>query len=128
MVSLARHCKIIVSCTYEDGNPVLMEDLRFLRQLVEDDNQFLEITALGKELAWKVMKLWMESAGRNLTNFQADSQFTIKGHTVRTVLPTGNVNNVKKILYFYWSKLQIVVDHVLYIKYRKVNVYSWGII
>jgi hypothetical protein len=70
MVLVDRHCKIIVSCTYEDGNPVLMEDLKFLRQLIEDDTQFLEITALGKELAWNVVKLWMRSEGRNLTNFQ----------------------------------------------------------
>ena len=62
-----------MSCTYEDGNPVLMEDLKFLRQLIEDDNQFLEITALGKELAWNVVKLWMHSEGRNLTNFQVGS-------------------------------------------------------
>ena len=53
--------------------------------MVEDDNQFLEVednklrckiisknqvTALGTELAWRVMKLWMKSAGRTLNNYQ----------------------------------------------------------
>ena len=61
-----------MSCTYEDGNPVLMEDLKFLRQLIEDDNQFLEVTALGSKLAWRVMKLWMTSAGRTLNNYQVE--------------------------------------------------------
>merc|ERR1711971_1291534 len=64
------HCKIVVSCTYEEGNPALMQDVNFLRQLFEDDNQFLEVTALGTELSWTVMKLWMDSAGRSLNNFQ----------------------------------------------------------
>ena len=64
------HCKIVVSCTYEEGNPALMQDVHFLRQLFEDDNQFLEVTALGTELSWTVMKLWMDSAGRSLNNFQ----------------------------------------------------------
>jgi hypothetical protein len=43
---------------------------RFLRQMIEDDNQFLEVTALGSKLAWRVMKLWMTSAGRTLNNYQ----------------------------------------------------------
>ena len=38
--------------------------------MIEDDNQFLEVTALGSELAWRVMKLWMTSAGRTLNNYQ----------------------------------------------------------
>lgn len=63
-------CQIVVSCTYEEGKPALMQDLNFLRQMIEDDRQFLEVTALGTELAWRVMKLWMKSAGRTLNNYQ----------------------------------------------------------
>ena len=48
----------------------MAEDLDFLKQIVEDDNHFLEITPLGTELAWRIMGLWMKSAGRSLTNFQ----------------------------------------------------------
>jgi hypothetical protein len=64
------HCKIVVSCTYEEGNPTLMQDVNFLRQMFEDDNQFMEVTALGTELAWSVTQMWMDSAGRSLNNFQ----------------------------------------------------------
>lgn len=35
--------QIVVSCTYEEGKPALMQDLKFLRQMVEDENQFLEV-------------------------------------------------------------------------------------
>ena len=31
---------------------------------------FLEVQALGEDLAWKVIKLWMESEGRDLNNYQ----------------------------------------------------------
>ena len=64
------HCKIVVSCTYVEGNPKLMEDLNFMRMMLEDDTQFLEVTALGPDLAMKVMRLWMESVGRTLNNYQ----------------------------------------------------------
>ena len=68
-LSLPEHCKIVVSCTYEEGNPALMEDFQFIRQMVEDDKQFLQITPLGTKLAWSVIQLWMKTAGRNLNNF-----------------------------------------------------------
>ena len=54
----------------------ICQDLKFLRAMIEDDNQFLEITALGSELAWRVMKLWMQSAGRTLNNYQAMRGYT----------------------------------------------------
>ena len=63
-------CKIVVSCTYEEGNPVLMQDLNFLRSMIEDSTQFLEVTSIGTKLAWRIMKLWMKSAGRTLNNYQ----------------------------------------------------------
>ena len=64
------NCKIVVSCTYEEGKKASMQDLNFLRQMIEDDNQFQVVTALGQELAGIVMKLWMKSAGRTLNNYQ----------------------------------------------------------
>ena len=30
----------------------------------------MEVQALGEDLAWKVIKLWMESEGRDLNNYQ----------------------------------------------------------
>ena len=67
--------------------------------MVEDDNQFLEVrdkkvenmnlqnqtkvTALGTELAWRVMKLWMKSAGRTLNNYQVlNSQFSFNERSI----------------------------------------------
>ena len=67
---LPRHCKIIVSCTKEDNNPALCEDYKCLKLMVEDQDNFLEVTPLGKEMAWKVIKLWMQGAGRDLNNYQ----------------------------------------------------------
>ena len=56
--------QIVVSCTYEEGKPALMQvlgnshsrfqkyfqDLNFLRQMVEDDNQFLEVRQESKSV------------------------------------------------------------------------------
>ena len=52
-----------------------IQDLKFLRAMIEDDKQFLEVTALGSKLAWRVMKLWMQSAGRTLNNYQVKTKF-----------------------------------------------------
>ena len=41
-----------------------------LIKMVDQRNNFLEVEPLGEELAFKVMKLWMESAGRDLNNYQ----------------------------------------------------------
>ena len=67
---LPKHCKIIVSCTREGNNPALCQDYELLTKMIEDKANFLEVKALGEDLAWKVIKLWMESAGRDLNNYQ----------------------------------------------------------
>ena len=64
------HCKIVITCTWEKGNPILVQNLSFIKQMIMEEEQFLEVTALGKKLAWRVMNLWMKSAGRTLNNFQ----------------------------------------------------------
>ena len=38
--------------------------------MIEDEENFLEVKALGEDLAWRVIKLWMQSAGRDLNNYQ----------------------------------------------------------
>ena len=38
--------------------------------MIESEENFMEVEPLGVELAWKVIKLWMESAGRDLNNYQ----------------------------------------------------------
>jgi hypothetical protein len=67
---LPPHCKFVVSITCEEGKPETLENLRSLRSLVESEDHFLLVSALGKDLAWTVMKLWMKNAGRDLNNFQ----------------------------------------------------------
>ena len=64
------HCKIIVSCTREEGNETLNKDYELLRQMIYKEGNFLEVTPLGEKLAWNVIKLWMETAGRDLNNYQ----------------------------------------------------------
>ncbi len=51
---LPQHCKIIVSSTKEEDNPVLCQDYELLVKMIEDKVNFLEVRALGEELAWKV--------------------------------------------------------------------------
>ena len=67
---LPPHCKIIVSCTKEDSNPRLCQDYELLKQMIECKENFMEVEELGVDLSWKVIKLWMETAGRDLNNYQ----------------------------------------------------------
>ena len=69
-LKLPPHCKLVVSITCEPGKPDTLETLESLKTMIDDDSLFLEVTALGKELGWTVMKLWMKSAGRALNNYQ----------------------------------------------------------
>ena len=67
---LPEYCKIIVSVTREDNNPALCKDYELLSKMIDDKENFLEVESLGEDLAWKVTKLWMETAGRDLNNYQ----------------------------------------------------------
>ena len=69
-IKLPPYCKFIVSITVEERKPETFENLNSLKELIEDESHFLEVTALGKDLAWTIMKLWMKTAGRDLTNYQ----------------------------------------------------------
>ena len=69
-LKLPPNCKIVVSCTREANNPALCQDYDMLTKMVDNRSNFLEVKPLGEELAYKVMKLWMESAGRDLNNYQ----------------------------------------------------------
>ena len=63
-------CKIVVSCTREEDNPLLCKEYEDLTKMVFDPNNFLEVKALGEDLAYEVIKLWMKKAGRDLNNYQ----------------------------------------------------------
>ena len=45
--------------------------------MIEDEENFLEVKALGEDLAWRVIKLWMQSAGRDLNNYQVRPLYSL---------------------------------------------------
>ncbi|KAH1018594.1 hypothetical protein HUJ05_006333 [Dendroctonus ponderosae] len=67
---LPKHCKIIVSCASEESNPEASKEYLILRRMIDVDENFIEVKALGEELAMKVIKMWMKTACRDLTNYQ----------------------------------------------------------
>nr|CAI5835187.1 unnamed protein product [Callosobruchus analis] len=67
---LPPYCKIIVSCANEESNPEVSKEYHILRKMIDVDENFIEVKALGEELAMKVIKMWMQTAHRDLTNYQ----------------------------------------------------------
>ncbi|KAL4712468.1 hypothetical protein ACJJTC_007484 [Scirpophaga incertulas] len=67
---LPPNCKIIVTCACEEANPEVSKEYDVLRRMIDSEENFLEVTALGEELAMQVLKLWMARAARDLTNYQ----------------------------------------------------------
>ncbi|CAD7093198.1 unnamed protein product [Hermetia illucens] len=67
---LPPHCKIILSCACEESNPVVSQEYHILRRMIDIEDNFIEVTALGEELAMNVIKMWMKTACRDLTNYQ----------------------------------------------------------
>ncbi|CAH1380087.1 unnamed protein product [Tenebrio molitor] len=67
---LPPYCKILVSCASEESNPEVSREYHVLRRMVDVEENFIEVKALGEELAMKVVKMWMRTACRDLTNYQ----------------------------------------------------------
>ncbi|KAH9643947.1 hypothetical protein HF086_016497 [Spodoptera exigua] len=67
---LPAHCKIIVTCACEEANPEVSKEYDVLRRMIDSEENFLEVKALGEDLAMQVLKLWMASAARDLSNYQ----------------------------------------------------------
>ncbi|KAJ8982590.1 hypothetical protein NQ317_005062 [Molorchus minor] len=67
---LPPHCKIIVSCACEESNPDVSKEYHVLRRMIDVEDNFIEVRALGEDLAMKVIKMWMQTAHRDLTNYQ----------------------------------------------------------
>lgn len=63
---LPPYCKIIVSCANEEANPEVSQEYHLLKRMIDSPDNFIEITALGEELAMNVIKMWMETACRDL--------------------------------------------------------------
>ncbi|XP_030746594.1 NACHT and WD repeat domain-containing protein 2 [Sitophilus oryzae] len=67
---LPKHCKILVSCACEESNPEVSREYHVLRRMIDVEENFIDVKALGEELAMKVIKMWMRTACRDLTNYQ----------------------------------------------------------
>lgn len=53
---LPPHSKIILSCANEESNPTVSREYHFLRRMIDIDENFEEVTALGEDLAMNVIK------------------------------------------------------------------------
>ncbi|KAH8361900.1 hypothetical protein KR200_007131 [Drosophila serrata] len=67
---LPPHCKIIISCANEPANPTVSHEYHVLCKMIDVEENFIEVTALGEELAMNVIKMWMRTACRDLNNYQ----------------------------------------------------------
>ncbi|XP_008551438.1 NACHT and WD repeat domain-containing protein 2 [Microplitis demolitor] len=67
---LPHYCKMILSCASEESNPIISRDYHLLRRMIDTEESFIEVTALGEELAMDVIKMWMKKAHRDLNNYQ----------------------------------------------------------
>lgn len=47
---------MILSCAAEESNPVISRDYHLLRRMIDTENSFIEVTALGEELAMDVIR------------------------------------------------------------------------
>jgi hypothetical protein len=48
--------KMILSCAAEESNPFISKDYHLLRRMIDTDESFIEVTALGEDLAMDVIK------------------------------------------------------------------------
>lgn len=48
--------QMILSCAAEESNPVISKDYQLLRRMIDTEESFIEVTALGEELAMDVIK------------------------------------------------------------------------
>ncbi|XP_059619516.1 NACHT and WD repeat domain-containing protein 2 [Phlebotomus argentipes] len=64
------NCKIIVSCANEESNPTVSREYHLLRRMIDVEDNFVEVRALGEELAMNVIRMWMKTACRDLNNYQ----------------------------------------------------------
>lgn len=67
---IPNYCKIIVSCANEEANPTVSREYHLLRRMIDIDENFIEVRALGEELAMNIIRMWMGTACRDLNNYQ----------------------------------------------------------
>lgn len=47
---------MIISCAAEENNPTVSQEYYILRKMIDIEDNFIEVTALGEELAMQVIK------------------------------------------------------------------------
>ena len=47
---------MILSCAAEESNPVISRDYHLLRRMIDTEESFIEVTALGEDLAMDVIR------------------------------------------------------------------------
>ncbi|KAF2357626.1 P-loop containing nucleoside triphosphate hydrolase [Trinorchestia longiramus] len=67
---LPPNVKIVLSTVSEENNPEISRDFKLLCRMIETEENFLQVTALGEDLAMEVIRKWMSSAQRDLNNYQ----------------------------------------------------------
>ncbi|CAL8088657.1 unnamed protein product [Orchesella dallaii] len=67
---IPKHCKIVISCVNEPDEPEISRDYVLLRRILDAEDHFIEVTALGEKLATQVMRKWLIAANRDVTNYQ----------------------------------------------------------
>jgi hypothetical protein len=48
--------QLLVSCAAEADNPEVSQDYHLLRRMIDNEDLFLEVTALGEELAMEIIR------------------------------------------------------------------------
>lgn len=48
--------QLMVTCAAEEENAEVSKEYHLLRRIIDVDNQFIEVTALGEDLAMQVIK------------------------------------------------------------------------
>lgn len=51
-----QNSQLMVTCAAEAENPEVSKEYHLLRRMIDVDSQFIEVTALGEELAMQVIK------------------------------------------------------------------------
>ena len=47
---------MILSCAAEESNPIISRDYHLLRRMIDTEECFIEVTALGEDLAMDVIR------------------------------------------------------------------------
>jgi len=47
---------MILSCVAEESNPMISRDYQLLRRMIDTEESFIEVTALGEDLAMDVIR------------------------------------------------------------------------